>query len=108
MVLSTGLDREGPYGAHEATSNGFTGVNWIDRKFIVAPKQSCSSSILRSGKDAPDISRLRGQPWWSQWERVSARFHSAKFEVAYQDFEGREAATIAIEDDAALVAVSIS
>jgi hypothetical protein len=39
---------------------------------------------------------------------VSARFHSAKFEVAYQDFEGREAATIAIEDDAALVAVSIS
>ena len=108
-MLSTGLGREGPYGGHEATSNGFTGVNWIDRKFIAAPKQSCSSSILTSGKDAPDTSQQRGQPWWCQWERVSAMFHSAKCEVvAYRDFEGRAAATIATEDDAALEAVSIS
>jgi hypothetical protein len=107
MALSTGLGREGPYGGHEATSNGFTRVNWIDRKFIAAPKQSCSSSILRSRKDAPGISRLRGQPWWSQWERVSARFHSAEFEVASQHLEGKAAATIAIEDDAALEAESI-
>jgi hypothetical protein len=36
-------------------------------------------------------------------------FHSAKCEVvAYRDFEGRAAATIATEDDAALEAVSIS
>ena len=75
----------------------------------MAPKPCCSSSILRSGKDAPDTSRQRGQPWWSQWERVSARFHSIKFEVvAYQHFEGRAAAAIAIGDDAALEAVSIS
>jgi hypothetical protein len=63
MALRTGLGREGPSGGGEATSNGFTGVNWIDRKFILSTKQSRSSSILKSGKDAPDISRQRGQPW---------------------------------------------
>ena len=67
MALRTGSDREGPSGALEATSNGFTGVNWIDRKFIVAPTQSwCSSSILMSKIDAPNINRQRGQPCWSQ------------------------------------------
>ena len=108
MALRTGWGREGPSGGHVATSNGFTGVNWIDRKFIMVPKQSSSSSILKSGKDAPDISRQRGQPWWSQWERVSVRFHSARFEVASQNFEDKEATAIAIEDYAALEAVSIS
>ena len=39
---------------------------------------------------------------------MSARFHSAEFEVKYQDFEGRDAATIVIEEDGALEAVSIS
>ena len=74
----------------------------------MAPIRSSRSSKLKSRKDAPDISRQRGQPCWSQWEQVSARFHSAEFEVTYQDFEGREAATIVIEEDAALRAVSIS